>query len=151
MSLLDPPAYDEARIKRRRKYIALAVLVVLVAMFLTWKMRFWPEERAADRFFAALEAGDMERAYGLWLADPAWKSHPEKYEKKYSFKDFQHDWGATGEYGAIRSHKLTGARSPIGGMSASGVIIEVQINGKSEPAKLWVEKSDKSISFPPPS
>jgi hypothetical protein len=149
MSLLDPPVYDEARVKRRRRYIALAVFALLLVLFAAWELRFWPEERAADRFFAALEANDMERAYGLWLADPGWKSHPEKHAK-YPFNDFQHDWGPAGEYGAIRSHKLSDAYSPAGGMSASGVIIEVQINGKGPPARLWVEKSDKSISFPPP-
>ena len=42
---------------------------------------------------------------------------------------------------------LTSTAGPRGG--SSGVIVEVVVNGRSEHARIWVEKSDKTLSFSP--
>ncbi len=147
MSLLDAQPVDEVRekqrLKRRRIVIATVTFVVLLLGFLWWELRFWPEERSVDRFFAAVESQNFEQAYAIWMADPNWKQHPQKYER-YTFNDFYRDWGPGGEFGAIHSHKIE--HSSNGG---SGAIIEIQINGRPVTTSLWVEKSDRSFSYPP--
>jgi len=148
MSLLDAQPGDEIaeklRERRRRIRIAIAVFVVLLAGFIWWEMRFWPEERTINKFFTAIESQNFEQAYAIWMADPNWKQHPEKYDR-YRYGDFYHDWGPAGEYGPIQSHKIEGSSN-----GGSGAVIEVQINGRPITTNLWVEKSDKSISYPPP-
>ena len=147
MSLLDAQPVDEVREKqrekRRRIVIATVTFVVLLLGFLWWELRFWPEERIVNRFFAAVESQNFEQAYAIWMADPNWKQHPQKYER-YTYHDFYRDWGPSGEFGAIHSHKIE--HSSNGG---SGAIIEIQINGRPVTTNLWVEKSDKSFSYPP--
>ncbi|MCI0352518.1 MAG: hypothetical protein L0Z53_24125 [Acidobacteriales bacterium] len=151
MNLLNPPTYDEKREKRRKKIIAATVFVLLVAAFLAWHFRYWPEERVVNKFFDRLEAKDFESAYGIWMADPNWKQHPEKHTR-YPYNEFYLDWGPGGEYGPIKSHDISNSISPRasgGGSSSSGVIVDVTVNGRAEPARLWVEKSDKSLTFSP--
>jgi hypothetical protein len=147
MSLLDAQPVDEVRekqrLKRRRIVIATVTFVVLLLGFLWWELRFWPEERSVNRFFAAVESQNFEQAYAIWMADPNWKQHPQKYER-YTYNEFVRDWGPGGEFGAIHSHKIE--HSSNGG---SGAIIEIQINGRPVTTNLWVEKSDKSFSYPP--
>ena len=33
--------------------------------------------------------------------------------------------------------------------SSSGIVVRVRINGQLEPVRIWVEKKDKSLGFPP--
>ncbi|HZR29584.1 MAG TPA: hypothetical protein VFA71_12475 [Terriglobales bacterium] len=150
MSLLDAQPVDELREKRRRIKIGLAIFAVLLLGLLWWDMRFWPEEHTVNKFFAAIESQNFEQAYSIWMADPNWKQHPQKYER-YGYNDFYRDWGPGGEYGEIHSHKIehssNGSGNIVGG--GSGVVIEIQINGRPVTMNLWVEKKDKSISYPP--
>src|SRR5437016_4447866 len=147
MALMDAQPFDEARAKRRRIATSVVILILLLLAFAACEMRFWPEERVVNKFFKQIEAQNYEGAYAIWTADPAWKQHPEKYAG-YPFNEFVQDWGPSSEYGAIHSHKLDGAANPPMGRG-SGVIVEVQINDRPVTAKVWVEKSDKSLSFPP--
>jgi hypothetical protein len=146
MSLLDAPEYDPHKERRRRIRIISIVVLGLVVLGLAWRYHYWPEEHAVDRFFDALQQQNYESAYGIWLHDPSWKQHPDKY-KVYSYDDFYKDWGPGGEWGLVKSHDIYGSGTPRGG--SSGVIVEVVVNGRSEHARLWVEKSDKTLSFSP--
>jgi hypothetical protein len=146
MSLLDAQPFDEKRQTRRRIIYSVIILAVLALAFIAWELRFLPEERVANKFFARLQAQDFEGAYGAWQADPAWKQHPEKYSA-YPYQDFYNDWGPRGTWGTIQSHKLESRCNPPGG--GSGVIEEFAINGRAEHQFLWVQKSNKSISFAP--
>jgi len=147
MALMDAQPYDDTRAKRRRIVTSGVIFVILMLAFAAWETRFWPEERVVNRFFGQIETKNYEGAYALWTADPNWKQHPEKYAR-YPFSEFVQDWGPSSEYGTIRSHKIEGASNPPMGRG-SGVIVEVQINGRPVTAGLWVEKADKSLSFPP--
>jgi hypothetical protein len=95
------------------------------------------------KFFTALEEKDVERAYALWMQDPDWKQHPAKYAN-YSFGDFYRDWGPSGDWGIIKSHRVDCSYS-----SGSGVLVQVTVNDRAEHAYLWVEKSDKTLHFSP--
>ena len=65
MSLLDAPAYDEAREKRRRAIIIAVVVGVLVIAALGWHFRHFRQEREVSNFFTALEQKDYPKAYGI--------------------------------------------------------------------------------------
>ncbi len=145
MSLLDAPEYDAAR-ERRKKLLALgAVLLVTALAAAGYRLRHWPEERVVDRFFSALQAQDYETAYAIWLADPEWKQHRERY-KDYSYGDFYSDWGPGGEWGLVRSHRIEDSHSP---PNSTGVIVEVVVNERAQKARVWVEKESKTLTFPP--
>lgn len=147
MTLLDAKEYDAAKGRRRRIQIISVIVAVLVIAGFAWAYRYWPEEHVADKFFSALQQRNYEKAYAIWMNDPQWKEHPTKY-KDYPFNDFYRDWGPGGEWGLINSFKIYASGTPPGG-SSSGVIVEVVVNGRAEHARVWVEKSNKTMSFSP--
>jgi len=147
MSLLEPPA--EKPQKSRAIPITIAVLVMVIAVALWVKFRYYSEEKAADHFFAALVAGDTSKAYELW-----------KPSSGYTLSDFLADWGPTGYYGPVKSYKIMDAKAP---RKSSSIEVSVAISPfapmpdssdaeksrKTKVVTLWVLPSDKSFSFPP--
>ena len=146
MTLLDAKQYDPEKSRKRRSRIISAILIVIVLAFLGWWFRYWPQERIVGHFFQALEKQDYNRAYGIWMHDPDWQKHPQQHAK-YPFNDFYRDWGPGGEWGLIKTEKVYGASTCPG--PSSGVVVDVIVNGRTEHAQVWVEKSDKTLSFPP--
>ena len=153
MALMDAKEYDPRPAQRRRQLIVAALTIVLVPLAI-WYWYFFihygPQRRVVDRFFAALEHQDFESAYGIYKADADWKQHPEKYND-YSLSQFKLDWGPSGDYGPISRYSIDCVLDPPkkGSQSASGVIVEVIVNGRSEPASLWVEKASRTITQSP--
>jgi hypothetical protein len=147
MSLLDPPATKPEKSRAMAFTIAALALVVLVILFFTF--RYYPEKRAASRFFDALVAGNTDQAYQLWKPSPS-----------YTMKDFLADWGPQGYYGPVKSYDVLRANSPLG---ANAVAVRVAISPfspmpdasdveksrKTKVVSIWVLTSDKSLSFPP--
>jgi len=147
MTLLDPPAAKPEKSRAIPFTVAALTLAALVVLFFIF--RYYPEKRAASHFFDALVAGDTNHAYELW-----------KPTSSYQMKDFLADWGPSCYFGSINSYKIDLANSLIG---ASGVSITVSISrfsplpepGDAEKSRktktvvVWVDKSDKSFSFPP--
>lgn len=147
MGLLDSDS-EEPRSKLRRYVITGLVLVLLLALGVWYLVRFYPEKKAVGRFLDALVAGETERAYKIW--------NPQA---SYSYQDFLDDWGPQGYYGPVKSYRIETAQSP---RDASGVIVVVELSpfqpfpGGNDPAsrrtrevRLWVERKDKSLGFPP--
>ena len=125
---------------------ALAIGVLGFLLGHGWWFRYWPEERVAGKFFAALEKQDYNTAYGIWMQDPGWQKHPEQHPK-YPFGDFYRDWGPGGEWGLIKTQRVFGASTCPGG--GSGIVVDVMVNDRAEHAQVWVEKSDHTMSYPP--
>ena len=146
MTLLDAKEYDPEKERRKKIRIVSAIVFLLLAAFFLWWFRYWPEERVAERFFDALQKQDYESAYGIWMHDPQWRQHAERY-KKYPFNEFYTDWGPGGQWGLVKSYKIYAAGTPPGG--GSGVIVDMIVNDRAEHARVWVEKSDKTMSFSP--
>ncbi|MFB3915116.1 MAG: hypothetical protein ACE14M_00180 [Terriglobales bacterium] len=144
-TLFEAPQYDPVREKRRKQKIAGALALLIILIGIAWLFRNYPEERVVGHFFSALKNKDFEKAYGIWVADANWKQHSQEH-KRYPFNEFLLDWGPSGEWGVINSYKIDGTTNPKGG---SGVIVQVTINDRKEPARVWVEKSDKSLTFSP--
>jgi hypothetical protein len=147
MSLLDPPT--EKPQKPRVMAFTAAALVLVAAVVVWFAFRYYPEKKAADRFFAAVASGDTSTAYNLW-----------KPSASYSMNDFLADWGPTGYYGPVKSYKIMGAKAP---QNSTSIAVNVAISPyspmpdasdadksrKTRVVTLWVQPSDKSFSFPP--
>jgi hypothetical protein len=146
MTLLDAKEYDPEKERRKKVRIISAIVFLLLAGFFLWWFRYWPEERVAEHFFDALQKQDYESGYGIWMHDPQWRQHPDRY-KKYPFNEFYTDWGPGGQWGLVKSYKIYAAGTPPGG--GSGVIVDLIVNDRAEHARVWVEKSDKTMSFSP--
>jgi len=145
MTLFEAKPYDPAKERRRRIIIISTIVVVILLAILGWRYRHWPYERRVDLFFDALQVKDFEKAYGIWMHDDQWKQHPDRY-KRYDFHEFYVDWGPGGEWGIINSHRVIGSVAPPNG---SGIVVAVEVNGRTDKANIWVEKSDKTLAFSP--
>ena len=123
----------DLKAERRRRYLITGfVFLLLLSGYLYWQFRNYPEERQARRFFAALQHQDFEEAYHIWQPTSS-----------YKYKDFLEDWGDHGLQGPVKTFHVTGSTR-----RGSGVIVRVQVNNNQN-VSLWVERKDKSISFPP--
>ncbi|MGA7294686.1 MAG: hypothetical protein WBW53_18940 [Terriglobales bacterium] len=147
MTLLDAPSYDPAKARRKKIKIAVIIAAVIVVAAAAWMYRNWPEEHVVNKFFDALQHQQYETAYGIYFNDPNWREHPQKYSQ-YAYADFYRDWGPGGEWGLIKSHRIYGTADTrtFGG---GGVVVEVIINERSEHARMFVQKSDKTLTVYP--
>lgn len=146
-SLLNPPVVKPE--KSRAMAFTISALVLVLAATLFFTLRYYPEKKAASRFFDALVAGDTQKAYEIW-----------KPTESYTMKDFLADWGPSGYYGPVKSYKIMGAKSP---RHSKSVAVDVAISpfsplpdssdaeksAKTRVVPLWVMPGDKSLSFPP--
>ena len=133
--------HDPEKERRRRlKIVALLCLLVILAA-VGYAFRNWRYEHRVDRFFILLEQKNYKQAYGLWTADPDWELHPDQH-RNYTFDDFYQDWGPAGDWGVVRSHHIEGSVRV-----GSGVIVAVRVNGRVEPARMWVERKDLSLTW----
>src|ERR1700730_19217921 len=93
MALLEPPVETSSR-SRVLRFVAVAlVLLAVVTLYFTFGL--YPEQRAVQRFFDALVAGDMKTAYQLWKPQPS-----------YRMQDFLADWGPYANYGPVKRYKI---------------------------------------------
>jgi hypothetical protein len=148
MSLIDPPA--DKPDKSRAMAFTIAALAVIAIVALWYTFRYYPEKKAAERFFNALVASDTAKAYQLWKPSPS-----------YAMKDFLADWGPQGYYGPVKSYKVIRAKAP---SSSNAVAVSVEVSPfspmpdisdaeksrKTRVVEIWVIAADKSFSFPVP-
>ena len=146
MTLLDAPAYNAARARRRRNAIIgtiVGVIVLGILIFIFWNV---PAEHRVNRFFAAVEAQDYPRAFGIWNSDADWQQHPQQYVSAgYPYGRFLNDWSESGEYGRIISHKIMYATSSLG----NSTLMAIEVNGRKTLLTLGVEKKSHAFSFTP--
>ncbi len=149
MALFDGRTSEEPNSKRLRYAVSGVALVILV-VFGTWYffLRFISEKHTVEHFMDAVVAQDFQRAFQIW------KSHGS-----YTYQDFLADWGLDGYYGPIKSYRIESASLPPNG--GSGVVVVVEVSpfapfpenndprsGRNKEIRLWVERSDQSLSFP---
>jgi hypothetical protein len=146
MTLLDAQEYDPEKGRRRKRRIISAIVIVLLVLGLGWWFRYWPQEHIVGNFFDALQRQDYKTAYGIWMHDPQWEQHLDQHAK-YPFNEFYRDWGPGGEWGLIKTQKVYAASTCPGG--GTGVVVDVIVNDRTQHAQVWVEKSDKTLSYPP--
>ena len=150
MGLLDSGS-EEPKSKKLRYVISGVALAAMLAGALWYTLRFTPEKHTVEHFMDALLAGDTQRAYQIW--------HPHP---NFTYQDFLGFWGANGYYSPIKSYHILDAGLPPQGGSGVIVILELSAYAPFPPpedkiktaqireVQLWVERSDQSLSFPPP-
>jgi len=150
VGILDSGA-EEPNSKALRYVISGVALALMLAGALWYFLRFAPEKRTVNRFMDAVVAGDMQEGYKIWHPNPSFK-----------FEDFMAFWGPKGYYSPIKSFRLESAEVPPKG--GSGVVITIELSAynpfpkpeetvkfaQNREVQLWVERSDQSLSFPPP-
>ena len=150
VGILDTGA-EEPKSKALRYVISGVALVLLIAAGLWYVLRYTPEKHTVERFMDAVVAGDSQQAYQIWHAHPG-----------FSYQDFISFWGPDGYYSPIKSFRMESAEVPPKG--GSGVVVTIEISAYSpfpkpedtikfaqnREVQLWVERSDQSLSFPPP-
>jgi hypothetical protein len=150
MGLLDAGA-EEPKSKALRYVISGVVLALLLAVSVRYFLRYTTEKHTVEHFMHAVVTGDTQQAYQIW--------HPHA---SFSYKDFLSFWGPNGYYSPIKSFRIESADVPPRG--GSGVVIVVEISeydtfpkaeetiksARNREVQLWVERSDQSMSFPPP-
>ncbi len=150
MGLLDSGA-EEPKSKALRYVISAVALALLLSVAMWYFLRYTTEKRTVERFMTAVAGGNMQQAYQIW--------HPHA---SFSYQDFLSFWGPNGYYSPIKTFRIESAEVPPKG--GSGVVIVVEISGydpfpkpeetvksaQNREVQLWVERSDQSLSFPPP-
>ena len=160
MTLLDAPKFDEVRDRRMRAILFSSIGAVIVLLVSFWLIAGhpvdWPwywlhhleARHTADNFLDAVEKDDLPKAYGIWMHDPDWQQHADKYSS-YPFKRFHDDWSKTSpdnEYGVIQSHKIAVAHQ-----YGNIVLMAILINGrKSNALNLTFDPKTHTLNFSPP-
>jgi len=135
---LDQYGAGEARRGKIIKTLVISLLLLVVVggslFFVFHNVR---EERKVKQFYALLAAKDYKGAYALFgCTDTA----PCRY---YGFDKFMEDWGPNSGHNDLSNVRISRSRS-----CGSGVLLTVQY-GNNQQEKLWVERHDMSIGFPP--
>ena len=143
MTLLDAPTYDPAKAETRKRILIGGLVAFLVLAVCVWFFWNWPQEHRVNQFFAAIEAKNLPKAFGIWNHDPDWQQHPQQYAQ-YPYGRFEVDWGHSSDWGDIKRHKITMSK-----MVGSGVVVGVEVNGQKTPVFLWVQRSNKTLGFSP--
>jgi len=150
VGILDSGA-EEPKSKALRYVVSGVALAAMIAGALWYFLRFAPEKHTVERFMNAVVAGDSQQAYKIWRPNPS-----------FTYADFLAFWGPKGYYSPIKSFRIESAEVPPKG--GSGVVVVVELSayspfpkpeesikfGQNQEARLWVERSDQSLSFPPP-
>jgi hypothetical protein len=143
MTLLDAPTYDPAKARTRKNLLIAGLVACLLLAGCLWYFWNWPQEHRVNQFFAALEANDLPKAFGIWNHDPDWQQHTQQYAS-YPYGRFEVDWGHNSDWGDIKTHKITMSKTV-----GSGVVVGVEVNGQKKPVFLWVQRSNKTLGFSP--
>ena len=133
-------AGEEQRERRGKivKIVAIALLaVVLISGALYFNFHNYREERQVKQFLSRLDSRDYKAAYALFGCTDA---TPCRY---YPFDKFMEDWGPNSGHAGFGEARITRSRS-----CGSGVLLTVDY-GTNRQEKLWVERRDMSIGFPP--
>ena len=127
-------------VDRRIKLIKTAVIALVVAVALGAALLYifhnFSEEQQVKQFLAALSAKNYRAAYRMFGCTEA------KPCTAYAFDKFMEDWGPAA------GHDPTQARVTRSRSCGTGVILTVDY-GQQRQEKLWVERKDKTIGFPP--
>jgi|SRR5215469_1900820 len=157
MALLNAPEYDERGERRKTALLigsgALLLLIAVIGVggYLVGHGWFFTNLRAehrVDQFFSALEAKDYSKAYSIWVNDPNWEQHPQRYD--YTLKRFTEDWTTESPVGGpIHSHHVDISKTDGKGTFGTGIIVAVKVNDDHK-LFMWYEKKDGTLTYPAP-
>ena len=156
MTLLDAPKYDDSKARLQRNVMfGVAGLVVLAILFTLsgylacghgWAFTNLPAEHRVGDFFAALQAKDYNKAFGIYNNDADWQQHPQKYAS-YPEKRFEDDWSTQDPIGGpLTSYHVDISRTD-GSKDSGGTIVAVTVNGRKK-VFMNVIRKDGTLSWP---
>ena len=128
-------AGDERRIQKKKRIALSVVAFLLVAGVLYFLFKNFSQERQAKRFLEEIGAQNYKSAYARWGCTD------QQPCRDYPFPEFLKDWGPQ----AVPPGKFTVRDAEACG---SGVMMDVD-TGAAGNRKLWVERSNLTLSFPP--
>ena len=156
MTLLNAPVYDERKEKMQRNALigtgVLIVLLILITLggFIAghgWAFSNLPAEHRVNEFFAALQARDYGKAFGIYNNDADWKQHADKY-KDYPEARFESDWSTQDPIdGPVKSYHVDISRTDGTGRFGSGIIVAVTVNGGKRVFMYYIRK-DGTLTWP---
>ncbi len=130
-------AGEDRRWKIIKTVVIALLLIVVIGGSLFFVFHNYREERRVKDFLSLLEVHDYKAAYALFGCTEV---KPCPY---YPFEKFMEDWGPKSGRSGFQNARITRSRS-----CGSGVLMTVDY-GKNQQEKLWVERQDMSIGFPP--
>jgi len=134
-------AGEESRARQvkivKRLVISLLTLAV-VGGILVFVFHNFREEGRVTEFYTLLGARNYKAAYALFGCTDA---TPCRY---YGYDQFTRDWGPDSGHNDLSNFRISRSRS-----CGSGVLITVEFGGRKQQEKLWVERKDMSVGFPP--
>jgi hypothetical protein len=130
-------AGEERRGKIVRNVVIALVASILIGGGLYFNFHNFREERQVKQFLSRLGSSDYKAAYALFGCTDA---SPCRY---YPFDKFMEDWGPGSGHSGFGEARISRSRS-----CGSGVLLTVDY-GNSRQEKLWVERRDMTIGFPP--
>ncbi|MEO6910873.1 MAG: hypothetical protein ABI158_08115 [Edaphobacter sp.] len=151
MTLLNAPEFDGRRETRNRNLLIGAAVTVALAVVIGlggyvmghgWFFSLLPVEHRINVFLNTLQDKDYAKAYGIWMNDPNWQQHPQKYD--YTLKRFTEDWTTESDWGPIVWHHVD-----ISKRDGSGVVIAVRVNHSPKKLFLWYERKDGTLTYSP--
>jgi hypothetical protein len=133
MTLLNAPAYDARReTLKRNALIGTGIAIVLASILALagyilghgWFFSNLPVEHKVSVFLSTVQQGDYPKAYGIWMNDPDWQQHPQKYD--YKLQRFTEDWTTASDWGGpVKTFHIDVSKR-----DATGTVVAVTINGK---------------------
>jgi len=147
MTLLNAPAYDVRRENLKRNVIvgviagSLLLAILAVAGYVLghgWLFTNIPAEHKVKVFMDTVQSGDYARAYGIWMNDPDWPQHPQKYD--YKLPRFTEDWTTASDWGGpVKTFHIDVSKR-----DKTGVVVAVTINGKK---RFFIKRENKDGTF----
>jgi len=138
---LDEYGSHEDRREKVTKILVIFLLALVLAdgvggllFFLFHNHR---EESKVRQFFESLSAHDYKAAYAAFGCTDA------KPCRDYTYQQFMEDWGPASGRGNPSNFRIARSRS-----CGSGVILTVDF-GQNQEQRLWVERKDSTVGFPP--
>jgi len=128
---------DERRGKIITRLVISLLTLVVAGGVLFFVFHNFREEQKVKQFYALLQAKDYKAAYAMFGCTD---STPCRY---YEFKKFLEDFGPASGHNDLTNVRVSRSRS-----CGSGVLLTVDY-GRNQQDKLWVERRDMSIGFPP--
>ena len=130
-------AGDERRWKIIKTLLISVVTLAAVGGALFFIFHNYREESRVKQFYKLLASRDYKGAYALFGCTD---TTPCRY---YAFDKFMEDFGPNTGHENLSDVRIARSRS-----CGSGVLLTIDL-GRNQQEKLWVERHDMSIGFPP--
>ena len=128
---------DERRAKFIKRLVISLVSIAVVGGALFFIFHNFREEQKVKQFYALLVGKDYKAAYAMFGCTDTTPC------PGYEFSRFLEDWGPASGHNDLSNVRISRSRS-----CGSGVLLTIEFGGNHR-EKLWVERRDRSIGFPP--